>query len=59
MSSEQKATAFQIVKFVVGVILFAALVGIHVWVKELPVWLIALPGALWGIDAAAFLGGRK
>ena len=35
---------------------FCALVAIHVWVKDLPHWIIALPGALWGVEIANLAG---
>lgn len=59
MSDERKTTLFAWVKFIVGTILFAALIGIHVWVKELPVWLFGLPAALWGVDLSSMFGRGK
>lgn len=56
MSADQKTTLFAWVKFIIGTILFVGLIGIHVWVKELPVWLFGLPAALWGVDLSSLLG---
>ena len=57
--SDEKTTAFAWARFIVGSILMVALLGIHVWVKELPVWLFGLPAALWGIDLSSLFGAKK
>lgn len=56
--ADDKITAFAWAKFIAGTIMFCALVGIHVWVKDLPVWLFGLPAALWGIDLSSLLGRK-
>ena len=37
-------------KFIVGVIFFAAMLYVHVFIKELSYFLLAVPGLLMGID---------
>lgn len=56
--TDERATVFDWVKLIIGTILFAALIAIHVWVKELPVWLFGLPAALWGVDLSKVLGRK-
>lgn len=57
--SDEKTSLFAWVKFIFGALLMVALLGIHVWVKELPVWLFGLPAALWGIDLSSLFGVKK
>lgn len=57
--SRETVSIFDKVKFAIGIILFVGLIGIHVWVKELPVWLFGLPAALWGVDLSAAFGRKK
>lgn len=59
MTDQAKTTAMAWVKFIVGTILFVALISIHVWVKELPVWIFGLPAALWGVDLSSMFRGGK
>lgn len=56
---DEKTPLFAWVKFIFGALLMVALLGIHVWVKELPVWLFGLPAALWGVDLSSLFGGKK
>lgn len=39
------------VRFVIGVIMFAGLMIVHVMMKEVPVFILAAPFALMGFDA--------
>ena len=57
--SDEKTTAFAWAKFVFGALLMIVLLIIHVWVKDLPVWLFGLPAALWGVDLGSLFGGKK
>ena len=57
--SDEKTTAFAWVKFIFGALLMVALLIIHVWFKDLPVWIFGLPAALWGVDLSSLLGGKK
>ena len=60
MSAEQ-TKALEWAKFVVGAILFAGMLYIHAYVKELSIFLMAVPGLLMGVDLSKFLpnGGKK
>ncbi len=48
--SENVTTAFEWAKFIVGVVFFGAMLYVHVFVKELSYFLLAVPGLLMGID---------
>lgn len=56
---KDEETIFDWIKFIVGVILFVGLIAVHVWVKDLPVYVFGLPAALWGIDLASAFGRKK
>lgn len=58
MADGEKRNLIEWARFIVGVLLFAGLIGVHVFLKELPIWLLALPAALWGVDVSA-LWGKK
>lgn len=45
-------TIYEMVRFVIGVMLFVGLIFIHAFVKELPVFLLGSPFLLMGIDLA-------
>ena len=50
-------------RFVIGVVMFAALMVVHVVYKELPQFILAAPFFLMGFDAAdlakSILGSKK
>jgi hypothetical protein len=43
------------IRFWVGVVMFAVLLPTHVFLKELPVWFLALPGLLMGLDIKSII----
>lgn len=59
MSDSQKTTLFAWTRFIVGCIGVTAFMLVHIYIKELPPWLIAMPGALWGVDLKNAWGGKK
>lgn len=59
MADEEKVSAFRWAQFIFGALAFAALIYVHIFVKELEWWIIGIPGALLGIDPAKFLGGPR
>lgn len=60
MSTEQART-LEWVKFIVGALFFAAMLYVHTYVKELSIFLMAIPGVLMGVDLSKYLpsGGKK
>ena len=48
--SDNSVIAMEWAKFIVGVIFFAAMLYVHVFIKELSYFLLAVPGLLMGID---------
>ena len=60
MSTEQ-GKALEWAKFIVGAILFAGMLYIHAYVKELSIFLMAVPGLLMGVDLSKYIpnGGNK
>ena len=59
MADDDKVSAFRLLQFWAGVVLFAGMILLHVFVKELPVYLMAIPGILMGVDPSKFIGGGK
>jgi len=58
--SVQEGKALEWAKFVVGAILFAGMLYIHAYVKELSIFLMAVPGLLMGVDLSKYIpGGNK
>ena len=41
----------------VGVVLFAAMIGVSTWVKPLDLWLYGIPAFLIGMNPAKLFGG--
>ena len=56
-----KPTLFEWARFIVGALLFAGLIYVHAYVKELSVFIIAIPALLMGLDPSKFIkiGGGK
>lgn len=63
MSDEAKATFYDWARWIVGTIVFCAMLYAHVFIKELPLLLFAVPAFLVGIKpeslAGIFTGGKK
>lgn len=59
MSDDNKTRMIDWAKFVVGTILFGALLAVHVWLKELDPWLFGLPALLWGVDLSSLVRKGK
>lgn len=57
--SKDTASVLEWAKFIVGAIFFACMLYFHVYVKELHILLLAMPGLLMGIDPTKFIGGGK
>lgn len=63
--SDNAVTALDWVKFVVGAVFFAVILYVHVYIKELSYFILAIPGLLMGIDPVKILnsvlpgGGKK
>ena len=53
------SNALEWAKFFVGAILFSAMLYIHTYVKELNIFILAVPGLLMGIDPSKYIGGGK
>lgn len=60
MSAEQ-GKALEWAKFLVGAVLFGGMLYIHAYVKELSIFLMAVPGLLMGVDLSKYIpnGGKK
>jgi len=59
--SVEETKALEWAKFVVGAVLFAGMLYIHAYVKELSIFLMAVPGLLMGVDVSRYFpnGGKK
>lgn len=61
MDEQEPSKALEWAKFVVGALLFAGMLYIHAYVKELSIFLMAVPGLLMGVDLSKYIpsGGKK
>lgn len=59
--TKQSATAFEWAKLIIGAVMFVGLIYVHAYVKELSVFILALPAAVMGVDLSKLLniGGKK
>ena len=53
-----RADALTWAKFVLGAVLFGALLYVYLFVREFPAWLFGVPAILLGVDPARMLGRR-
>lgn len=57
--SVEDTRALQWAKLILGAVLFAGMLYIHAYVKELSIFLMAVPGFLMGVDLSKYLPGNK
>lgn len=57
--SDEQVSKFQWFKTVWGIIIFIAMIAVHVWVAPLPEALFGFPAILIGSEAMSLLKGTK
>lgn len=57
--SNYDISKLEVYRLFIGAVLFVFLIIIHVFFKEIPIWLIAIPGFLMGIDFKEIINLKK
>jgi len=55
----EKVKTLEFARLIIGTGLFVFLISIYVFVEKIPIWLVAVPGFLMGIDIKTLLNIGK
>lgn len=59
MADEKREFEYKRLSLITGAVLLVILILVHVLIAPIPVWVLALPGFLMGIDPREFLNTKK